>query len=163
MLNNISFIYLLRQVSSEFCRKPQSRYLHCVKSVQIRSISFFFFFSIWVSFHEYSPITGLQGKVEGISLTPHYHLHPLHRHLDISRAITAESSPLSAHRQQPDSNWDPLVSERKSLTTKLRVLNGVISGPYFPVFSPNTGKYEPEITTYLDTFHAVLAFLNAPP
>ena len=27
-----------------------------------------------------------------ISLTPHYHFHPFHRHLDISRAITAESS-----------------------------------------------------------------------
>ena len=34
------------------------------------------------------------GEGEGISLTPHYHFHPLHRHLDISRAITAESSPL---------------------------------------------------------------------
>ena len=33
--------------------------------------------------------------------------------------------------------------------------NEVISGPYFPVFSPNTGKYGPEITPYLDTFHAV--------
>ena len=32
---------------------------------------------------------------------------------------------------------------------------GVISGPYFHVFSPNTGKYGPEITPYLDTFHAV--------
>ena len=32
---------------------------------------------------------------------------------------------------------------------------GVISGPYFPVFNPSTGKYEPEITPYLDTFHAV--------
>ena len=32
---------------------------------------------------------------------------------------------------------------------------GVISGPYFPVFSPNTGKYGPEITPYLDTLHAV--------
>ena len=39
---------------------------------------------------------------------------------------------------------------------------GVISGPYFPVFglniplfSPNKGKYGPEITPYLDTFHAV--------
>ena len=31
----------------------------------------------------------------------------------------------------------------------------VTSGPYFPVFSPNTGKYGPEITPYLDTFHAV--------
>ena len=25
------------------------------------------------------------------------------------------------------------------------------SSPYFPVFSPNTGKYGPEITPYLDT------------
>ena len=32
---------------------------------------------------------------------------------------------------------------------------GVISGPHFPVLSPNTGKYGPEITPYLDTFHAV--------
>ena len=46
---------------------------------------------------------------------------------------------------------------------------GVISGPYFPAFGLNTekylvslriqselGKYGPEITPYLDTFHAVL-------
>ena len=41
---------------------------------------------------------------------------------------------------------------------------GVISGPYRPVFglnteiygvNPNTGKYGPEITSYLVTFHAV--------
>ena len=32
---------------------------------------------------------------------------------------------------------------------------GVFSGPYFPAFSPNTGKYGPEKTSYLDTFHAV--------
>ena len=31
----------------------------------------------------------------------------------------------------------------------------VFSGPYLPVFSPNTGKYGPETTPYLDTFHAV--------
>ena len=31
----------------------------------------------------------------------------------------------------------------------------VFSGPYFPVFGLNTGKYGPEITPYLDTFHAV--------
>ena len=30
------------------------------------------FFSIWVFFHEHSRITGLQGKGEGISLTPHH-------------------------------------------------------------------------------------------
>ena len=42
---------------------------------------------------------------------------------------------------------------------------GVISGPYFPAFGlnteryflfiPNEEKYGPEITPYLDTFHAV--------
>ena len=32
---------------------------------------------------------------------------------------------------------------------------GVSSGEYFPVFSPNTGKYGPEITPHWDTFHAV--------
>ena len=31
----------------------------------------------------------------------------------------------------------------------------VFSGLYFPVFSPNTGKYGPEKYPYLDTFHAV--------
>ena len=31
---------------------------------------------------------------------------------------------------------------------------GVVSGLYFPVFSPKTGKYGPEITAYMDTFHA---------
>ena len=33
---------------------------------------------------------------------------------------------------------------------------GVISGPYFPAVGMNTGKGGPEITPYLDTFHAVL-------
>ena len=32
---------------------------------------------------------------------------------------------------------------------------GVFSGPYFPIFSPNTGKFGPEKTPYLDNFHAV--------
>ena len=32
----------------------------------------------------------------------------------------------------------------------------VFSGPYFPVFSPNTGKSGPEKTPYADTFLAVL-------
>ena len=53
----------------------------------------YFFFSIWVFFYEHSRFTGQQGKGEGIYLTPLYHFHPLHRHLDISRAIIAESSP----------------------------------------------------------------------
>ena len=45
-------------------------------------INIYIFFSIWVFFHRHSRITGLQEKGEGILLTPHYHLHPLHRHFD---------------------------------------------------------------------------------
>ena len=37
---------------------------------------------------------------------------------------------------------------------------GVISGPFFPVFSPNTGKYGPEIAPYLDTFQVVKIFMR---
>ena len=39
---------------------------------------------------------------------------------------------------------------------------GVFFGPYFPVFSSNTGKYVPENTPYLDTFHAVKASWKHP-
>ena len=35
---------------------------------------------------------------------------------------------------------------------------GVFSGLYFAVFGLNTGKYGPEITPYLDTFHAMLVY-----
>ena len=52
-----------------------------------------FFISIWVFFHDHSRITGLQGKGAGISLPTHFHFHLLHKHLDISRAITAERLP----------------------------------------------------------------------
>ena len=33
---------------------------------------------------------------------------------------------------------------------------GVFFGPLFPEFGQNTGKYGPEKTPYLDTFHALL-------
>ena len=55
---------------------------------------YIFYFSIWVFFHEHSRITRLQAIGENISLTPQHHFHPLHRHLDISWAITAERSPV---------------------------------------------------------------------
>ena len=72
----------------------------------------FCFFSIWVFFHNHSRITGLQGKREGISLSPHYHFHPLHRRLDISRVITTESSPLhiASSRTRTGNPWSPSAS-----------------------------------------------------
>ena len=33
---------------------------------------------------------------------------------------------------------------------------GFISGPYFPVFGLNIGKYGPEITSYFDAFHVAI-------
>ena len=74
--------------------------------IQVR---LFLFFPIWIFFHNHSRITRLQGKGEDISLTPHYHFHPLHRHLDISRAITAESSPLHIGRSRTRT-FRPLMS-----------------------------------------------------
>ena len=35
---------------------------------------------------------------------------------------------------------------------------GVFSGSHFSVFGRNTGKYGPEKTPYLDSFHALLEF-----
>ena len=40
---------------------------------------------------------------------------------------------------------------------------GSFSGPHFPVFSPNTGKYGPEKIPYLDTFHAVILLISSCP
>ena len=78
-----------------------------------------FFFSIWVFFYKHSRITGLQGKGEGISFSlplPPGSQTLRHQLGDYCRELT------SAHSQQPDLNREPLVSERKSLTTKLRAL-----------------------------------------
>ena len=56
--------------------------------------------------------------------------------------------------------WIIEISVQKSRFTELVTIPkiskyGVFSGPYFLVFSPNTGKYGPEKTPYLDTFLAV--------
>ena len=63
-------------------------------NVKLKLLFFLFFLSVFFFFHEHSRFTGQQGKGEDIYLTPLYHFYPLHRHLDISRAVTAESSPL---------------------------------------------------------------------
>ena len=81
----------------------------------------FIFFSIWVFFHEHSQFAGQQGTGEASSLTPLYHSHPLHRHLHISLPITVKNSLLHL---ATDPNRDPLVSECKSLTTKLHQYRG---------------------------------------
>ena len=74
--------------------------------------AFFCIFSVGVFLDDHSRITGMQGKEERISLTPHYHFHPFHRQLDISRAVTAKSSPLhrSSSRIRTGDLWFPSAS-----------------------------------------------------
>ena len=50
------------------------------------------FFLSWFFFQEHLEFIGQQGKREAISLTPLYHFHLLHRHLDVCQVITAERS-----------------------------------------------------------------------
>ena len=104
---------LLKQCNENFWFQRRSSSSHTPSRVLISNVLHIlplkskFFRSVWVFFHEHSRITGLQGKGEGISLSPHYHFHPLHRHLDIRWAITAESSPLAiaSSRTQTGNLW----------------------------------------------------------
>ena len=73
-----------------------------MKVIQPQSLLLLFFFVVVVSFLSRFPFTNIhesldcRRKGKGISLTPHYHLHLLHRHLDSSRTITVEGS-VSSH------------------------------------------------------------------
>ena len=66
----------------------------CFFNVKLKLLFFFFFFYLFFFLLRTFTIHTTAGEVAGIYLTPLYHFHPLHRHLDITRAITAESSPL---------------------------------------------------------------------
>ena len=87
----------------------------------------YIFFLSGLFCHDYSRITGLQGKRESISITPHYHVYPLYRYLDAGWEITAEISPLHIASSGARTgnlwfpNWEPLVL----LTTKLADLEKV--------------------------------------
>ena len=50
---------------------------------------------------------------------------------------------------------DDLLDYCKSFVEPHYTKYGVFSGSYFPVFALNTGKYGPEKTSCLGTFHAV--------
>ena len=100
-------IHILEEKVPTVEKKPLRLVLPYLGNILLQT--FFCFFSIWVFFHEHSQFTEQQGKGEGICLTPLYHSHPLHRHLDIIRAITAESSPLhiAGSRTRTGNFWFP--------------------------------------------------------
>ena len=74
-------------------------------------IMFCFFFYLGFLSRTFT-IHGAAGEGGGYLLTPVYHFHPLHRHLDISRAIAAESSPLhiAGSRTRTRNLWFPSAS-----------------------------------------------------
>ena len=86
--------------------------------IEVRAFLLSFLFFFYLGFFSLT-FTNHRTAREGgsISLTPHYH-HPLYRHLNISRAITAESSPLHIAGSRTRTR-EPLVYDSKSLTTKL--------------------------------------------
>ena len=49
-----------------------------------------------------------------------------------------------------------MIKKARPYTARKVSKYGVFSGPYFPVFGLNTGKYGPENTPYLDTLHVNL-------
>ena len=63
-------------------------------------------YSIWVFFHKHSRLTGQQGKGESISFPP------ASQKLDITRVITAESSPLhiTSGQNKTGNLWFPSTS-----------------------------------------------------
>ena len=75
-------------------------------------------FSIWVFLQEHSRVTGQLEKEDAIFSIPPYIFLPTHRQLDISRAITAENSPLHiASSQTPAGNlWFPRASRNQIIT-----------------------------------------------
>ena len=73
---------------------------------------------------------------EGISLTPLYRFHPLHRHFAISRAIAAESSPFFKGRE---SSIDLILTNRKCKYTSAYDLQNVKSS--FINIEPNLLNY----------------------
>ena len=90
-----------------------------------KKLKHFFF---WVFFGEHSRFTGQQGKGEAISLTSLYHVHPLHRHLDISRAITADSSlvHIASSCTRTGKLWFPSTNRHPLNCTPLNIYYGVL-------------------------------------
>ena len=77
------------------------------KSYRYLQHAAFLFFLSGVSFVSIHDSQNSKGK--NISLTPLYRFFPFHRHLDISRVITAESSPLhiASSRNRTRNIWLP--------------------------------------------------------
>ena len=107
----------------------------CFKVVKFNitqySFSAFFFHLCFLS--QTFTIHKTAWEVEDISLIPFYHFYPLHRHLDISWVVTAESSPLHTARSRtwtgnlwfPSASYQPL-----SYSLFFAIISSTINGPF---------------------------------
>ena len=97
------------EIVSAILNTKTLKMIYWCTSVFLFCFCFLFFFSIWLFFCKHSWCTGQQGKGEGIYLTPLYHFHQLHRHLDTSWVITAENSTLhiASSRTRTGNLWFP--------------------------------------------------------
>ena len=60
-------------------------------------------------------------------------------------------------RKQDHSNEIFKIGTKEiKLASQVKVLRVEVHTLYLSIFSPNAGKYGPEKTPYLDTFHAVI-------
>ena len=132
----------------ELLRWNKKHFLSCLKGFQWRKQIFFF--------------------LEGESPTLTNFSHNSRAHISKSkRRLNAKSSTYYFHMKTKilaDSQICisvPLSYEKLTRGATWKVSkHGVFSGLYFPVFSPNAGKYGPEKIPYLDTFHAVRCMHN---
>ena len=139
-----------------------------------------FFFLSGFFFDEHSRITGLQGKGEGISLTPHYHFHSLHRHLDINQGITTQSSPLHIASNRtgtgnfcfPSASREPLsyapIKNKKlrkclSSSSFLHYFSGIRGNLEQKNILPSNSKYSSVISCYKRAFFCSILFQNKSP
>ena len=98
-----------------------SLFLHVVK----HNLFFFFFLSGF----SFTNIHDSQGSRWRGRISPFYHFHLLHRHLDIRKSYCCREL-TSAHSWQPESNMKPLVhAVQKSLFLNLQLVS--CTGKYF--------------------------------
>ena len=127
------------------------------------------FFSTWVEIENFTPceISGVTVLLESIlnnliakfknglmlSLVLIYRKNPRWK----SMKVTWGFYDISKHDFYDFwDDWGQSLIIPEAMSTAWKVpKHGAFSGPYFPVFSPNTGKYGPEKTPNLDTFQAV--------
>ena len=64
--------------------------------------------------------------------------------------LISERINASENVQKTRFRWNMMICKVQRCDKSVQIRS--FCGPYFPVFSSNTGKYGPEKTSYLDTF-----------